>query len=226
MLHTFELADLQFRKDSWDSTAHLDQGAFIAHPSLETAASVLDADTALLPATDGHLGGAFAPGVDPGDAGLELLDDAMALVDIGTEDASGQAQLRVVRALDDLLDRRVGQDGHDGAEDFFLHDFHLVGAVGEHGGLHPESVLEVRWEAVWFLGPAAQELRLVFLNAPPDVAQHFLVVDLAHQRAVVGGRVGQVSCLDECHLLENFLLERGFEFLGHEHSRPVGADLA
>src|SRR4051812_9301604 len=85
-----EIFTLQLGKDSGYSTAHINEGALVLQPSLNTTTSILHAQTALLPATNSHLGRAFTPGVDPSDTSLELVNNTVGLVQVLGEDTSGE----------------------------------------------------------------------------------------------------------------------------------------
>jgi len=74
--------------------------------------------------------------VDPADAGLQLRRHPVAFVQVGGENASGQAKARLVGAGDGFFFGVKGQHGEHRAKDFFAHDAHMVLAVGEDGGRH------------------------------------------------------------------------------------------
>ena len=80
-------------------------------------------------------------GVDPDGAGLEGVSDLERGVEVGGVDGGGEAVGGVVADLDDfVLGLELG-DGAHGAEDFFLHDLHVFGYVGEDGGLDEEALV-------------------------------------------------------------------------------------
>ncbi|TKW49038.1 hypothetical protein CTA1_3394 [Colletotrichum tanaceti] len=214
------------RRNGGHAPAHLDEGALVAHPGLEPLAAVLDADAARLPAADGHLGGRLAPGVDPGDAGLEARDDAVAGVDVAAKDAGGEPDVGGVGAGDGLVDGVVDEDAHDGAKDLVPHDGHVVGAVGEDGRLDPVARLVGRRQALGLRGAADQQRGLVLHDAAADVGLHLFEVGLVVEGAEVGGRVEQVAGADVADPLEHELLEAPLEGAGHEDAGAVGADLA
>lgn len=157
----------------------------------------------------------------------------MAQIDIATHDAGREPDVRGVGATHRLIDlvSVVVQDAHDGAEDLLPDDDHLVRAVREHGRTDPVALLEgVRQQAtaatVQGLGPAAQQRRLVLLDAAADVRDDLVAVGRAAKGAEVGRGIVEVAGPDEGHLLQDGGLELALHGARHEHARPVGADLA
>ena len=73
--------------------------------------------------------------VDPDGAGLEGVGDLDGGVEVLGVDGGGEAVGGGVADLDGLLFRRELGDGAHGAEDLLLHDLHVLGDVGEDGGL-------------------------------------------------------------------------------------------
>lgn len=74
-------------------------------------------------------------GVDPHGAGLERIADLDGGVEVGGVHGGGKAVGALVAGGDDLLLGGELGDGADGAEDLLLHDLHVLGDVGEDGGL-------------------------------------------------------------------------------------------
>jgi hypothetical protein len=79
------------------------ESALVLQSSLDTTATIFNAQTTLLPAANSHLGGTLTPSVQPGDTSLELIDDTAALVQILGEDTSSETKFGSVGALDGLL---------------------------------------------------------------------------------------------------------------------------
>ena len=74
-------------------------------------------------------------GVDPDGAGAEGVGDLYGGGEVGGVDGSSEAVGGVVADLDDVgLVLELGDCAH-GAEDLFLLDLHVLGDVGEDGGL-------------------------------------------------------------------------------------------
>lgn len=125
--------------------------------------------------------------VDPDGAGAEGVGDLDGRVDVLGVHGRGETVGGVVGNLDDLvLGRELGNRA-DGAEDFLLHDLHVLGDVGENGGLDEVSLVTVALATNDHLG--ALLLTLV------DVAHDAVVLDLGNLRSLEGRRVEWVTNL-------------------------------
>ena len=95
----------------------------------------LAADTGLLVAAEGQLVVKGVVGVDPDGAGAERARDLDGGVEVLGVHGGGEAVGGVVAELDGLLLGLELSDRADRAEDLLLHDLHVLGDVGEDGGL-------------------------------------------------------------------------------------------
>lgn len=95
----------------------------------------LAADAGLLVAAERHLVVQGVVGVDPDGAGAQGVGDLDGGVEVLGVHGGGQAVGGVVAELDRLLLGLELADRADGAEDLLLHDLHVLGHVGEDGGL-------------------------------------------------------------------------------------------
>lgn len=79
--------------------------------------------------------------VDPDSSGAEGVGDLDGCVEVLGVDSSSETICGVVADLDDVgLALELG-DCADGAEDFFLLDLHVLGDVGEDGGLNEVTLV-------------------------------------------------------------------------------------
>src|SRR5579862_4692313 len=83
-----------------------------------------------------------AAAVDRDLAGAQPRGDLAGLFDVGRLHIGGEAVLGVVADIDGLVDRFVAEDRQHRAEDLFTGDGHVVGDVGEDGGLHIVALVE------------------------------------------------------------------------------------
>ena len=130
--------------------------------------AVFAADAGLLVAAHRHFRRRFTPGVDPADAGFQLVDDPVRASQVAGHHAGRQAVVGVVGAADHFLFAVVDQDAHHRAEDLFANDGHLIRAVGEYGR-GDIGTLGVR-----ALGHAlaADQQACTFRAALVDIAEH------------------------------------------------------
>lgn len=81
--------------------------------------------------------------VDPDSSGAERVGNLDGSGEVGGVDCGGKTVGGVVADLDDVgLCLELG-DCADGAEDFFLLDLHVLGYVGEDGGLDEVALVAV-----------------------------------------------------------------------------------
>ena len=81
--------------------------------------------------------------VDPDGTSTESVGDTDGGVEVLGVDSGGKTVGGVVTSLDDLLLSLELGNRADRAEDFFLHDLHVLGDVGEDGGLDEVSLVAV-----------------------------------------------------------------------------------
>ena len=81
--------------------------------------------------------------IDPGRACLKSACHSHCSLVVFGEDAGCQAVGSVVCEFDDFLFIFEFGNGHDGAEDFFFHDFHVGFHVGEDGRLEGRWLVDV-----------------------------------------------------------------------------------
>ena len=81
--------------------------------------------------------------IDPDSTSTELVGDPDGGVEILGVDSRGKTVGGVVSFLDDLLLSVELGNGADRAEDFFLHDLHVLSDIGEDGGLNEVSLVAV-----------------------------------------------------------------------------------
>ena len=91
-------------------------------------------------------------GVDPDGAGAEGVGDLDGGVEVAGVDGGGETVGGGVAEADGILLGLELGDGADGAEDFFLHDLHVLGDVGEDGGLDEVSLVALAVAADLDLG--------------------------------------------------------------------------
>lgn len=99
------------------------------------------ANTRLLEASERHLVVEGVVGVNPDGTGLERVRDLDGGVQVRGVHSSGQTVGGGVANTDRLLLGLELGDGADRAEDLFLHDLHVIGDVGEDGGLDEEALV-------------------------------------------------------------------------------------
>ena len=78
--------------------------------------------------------------IDVGDAGFEVANRGEGFVHVFRVQRGRKTVLNAVRDFDGVFEIVAGNDGDDGAEDFFLRDAHLGVDVAEDGGLHEPAV--------------------------------------------------------------------------------------
>lgn len=91
--------------------------------------------TLLVPAKEG-LRRRLLPRVDKNTARLKLLANTLSALDILAPNASTEACVAVVSALDDFLLVAPGLRGHDGAEGLLGDDARVIGRVVDDGGFN------------------------------------------------------------------------------------------
>ncbi|KAH8711607.1 hypothetical protein HC256_008421 [Beauveria bassiana] len=216
------------------SLAELHEGALGPHVGADALLAILQAEAAHLPAADGHLGGRLAPGVDPGDAGVQLADHVLREADVGRDDAGGEAHGRVVGAAHHLgqpLVLRaaadgVGQHAHDGAENLFAGHAHVVGAAGKDDGRHPVAAGR-GLAALGVAGAVVEDPGAVDVLAVADVGEDLVAVLGRHDGAKVDRLVARHAHADAlAAALDEGLLDGGQQRVGHKDAGAVGADLA
>ena len=99
-------------------------------------APVLTTDTGEFVATHRHFRRGGTVAVDPADAGLNLVNHPVCPADIIGEHARGKSGFGIVGPGNHLVFVAEGEHRHHRPEDLFLHDGHVVGAVGENGRFH------------------------------------------------------------------------------------------
>ncbi len=80
-------------------------------------------------------------------AGTQSASDILGSALVGRRDVARQTVRRVVGDLDGLVFVLVGDHRDDRAEDLFLGDGHVVGDIGEDGGLHEVALLDAVGES-------------------------------------------------------------------------------
>lgn len=112
----------------------------------------LTANTRLLVPAEGHLVVQGVVGVDPDCTRLEGVGDLDSGVEVGSVDGSGETVRSRVTRLDDLVLGLELGDGAYRAEDLLLHDLHVLGHVGEDGGLDEVALVALAVAARLDLG--------------------------------------------------------------------------
>ena len=143
--------------------------------------------------------------------------------DIIGEHTRGKSGIGIVGPGNHLVFIAEGEHRHHRPEDLFLHDGHVVGAVGENGRFHEIAALRI----LRLKGPSAVAERGAFGQPFADVTQHQFLMLFGDQRAEVGVRVHRVTGLDVLACaLQQALDKARVEVLVHKHPGTVGADLA
>ncbi len=184
---------------------HVD--VLLAREAEELLDPFLAADAGLLVAAERRAEEVLRHFVDPDEAGLHRSGDAVRGDEIVGPDRARQPVFDLVDLGEHLLLVVPFQDGEHRAKDLFLADAHVHGHVGKHGGLDIETLGEMRIARP--LAPA-EEARTVLL-AGLDVAEHALVLHLAHDRTHGGGGIGRdagLVALDRIlHALEHCVVD-------------------
>ena len=109
--------------------------------------------------------------IHPHSARFQGVADADGGVEAGGVDGGGEAVGGRVAEADGVVFGFEFRDGADGAEDFFLHYFHVFGYVGEDGWLDEEALLAVALAAdfdggaFFFAGVDVAANQLVFVRS-------------------------------------------------------------
>ncbi len=149
------------------------------------------------------------------------MNHTVGAVQVAGHDACGETEVGVVGTAHHFIFAVVTEDAHHRAEDFFTHDGHVVGAVGEHGRRNERALVE--HTAGQALAAAQQTCALLF--ALGDIAQHAFHVLEADQRAEIDVLVFRVAGANALHTLKDLRFELGLQAVRHEHAGAVGADL-
>lgn len=128
---------------------------------IQSILSQFTTNTRRLVSTEGNTKVRVSRGVDPYHTSLKFASDLVCSGDLFCEESSGEAVRGVVGLGDGFLIGGELSDGNDGAEDFFLHDLHVLRGlfvlvrllcnwgltlgtyVGEDGGMEEVSLVAV-----------------------------------------------------------------------------------
>lgn len=90
--------------------------------------------------------------VNPHGPGPQGIADSDGCVQVGGVYGAGEAVCRHVSDANGVFLGLEFGDGADGAEDFFLHDFHVFADVGEDGGLDEVAFFAMAIASYFHLG--------------------------------------------------------------------------
>src|ERR1017187_82936 len=160
--------------------------------------------------------------VDVGDAGVEVANGGEGLVHIFGVERGRKSVLDAVGDLYGVFEVVAGDDGNDGAEDFFLRDAHLGIDVSEDGRLHEPAVLVLALvEAI-----AAAHQLCAFVFADLDVAKIGLKLLLIDRRTHLDRFVEAVADFQFLRARDVALDELAIDALLHDDAAGRGATLA
>src|SRR3989449_3915440 len=168
-----------------------------------------------LDAAEGQPRVALHHAIDEDLARLQLVDEAVDLLRILGERRGPEAELRVVRQRDGLVEVPGADHRRDRAEDLFIPHFRASG-LEPHGGLEEEA-------GTVDAAASAGEIRSLFAGAAHlllDVLEDLFRGERTDVRRVVL----RVADLEGAHALDESLLELGGDLLVHDE--PLGRDAA
>src|SRR5262245_60267572 len=170
-----------------DAPLQVDVDVLLAREAQQFLDAFFASDPGLLVAAEWRAEEVLRHLVDPHVARLDRRRHAVRGGEVVGPDRTGEPVLDLVNLRQHHILRAPFEDGENRAEDLLLADAHVHGHVGEYGGLDVEALGEMGIGRRFAAGDESGAILL----AGVDVAEHAIILCLAHNRAHGRGWIGR-----------------------------------